>query len=153
MPTLHQLCAWSCFTLSLSAVEFTPLQLGSQRELFVDEHLIERMEGPALKLHKPQAQDVALVCDEAWEGNTSGYFTLFQNGDLFRCYYRGSHHGEGDGKPSQPGVTCYAESRDGIIWVKPKPGICEFNGSKENNIILMGAGCSNFAPFKDANPN
>jgi hypothetical protein len=148
MPTFQPLCVWLCLSLSLGAVE-----LGAQRELFVDEHLIERMEGAALKLHKPEAQDVALVCDEPWEGNTSGYFTLFQDGDLFRCYYRGSHHGEAGGRPSQAGVTCYAESRDGITWVKPKLGLVEFNGSKENNIIRMGEGCSNFAPFKDANPN
>lgn len=151
MPTLNQLCAWSLLTLSLGAAE--PVPLGSQRELFVDEHLIERMDGAVLKLHKPQAHDVALVCDAPWEGNTSGYFTLFQDGDIYRCYYRGSHHGEADGKPSQAGVTCYAESRDGITWTKPKLGIVEFNGSKENNIILKGAGCSNFAPFKDTNPS
>ncbi|WP_395751551.1 hypothetical protein [Prosthecobacter sp.] len=144
MPTLNSLCAWFCLTLSLGAAE---------RELFVDEHIIDRMEGAALKLHKPEAHDVALSCTELWEGNTSGYFTLFQDGDLFRCYYRGSHHGEEGGRPSQPGVTCYAESRDGITWVKPKLGLVEFNGSKENNIIRMGEGCSNFAPFKDANPN
>jgi hypothetical protein len=129
------------------------VSIESRRELFVDDHLIDRMEGVALKLHKPQAQEVALVCDAAWEGNTSGYFTLFQDGDVFRCYYRGSHHAEPGGKPGQPGVTCYAESRDGITWVKPTLRLFEFGGSKDNNIVHMGDGCSNFAPFKDAHPN
>ncbi|MBI5775592.1 MAG: hypothetical protein HZA89_17880 [Verrucomicrobia bacterium] len=130
-----------------------PLPLGSRRELLVDDHLIARMDGVTLKMHKPKAQDVVLVCDAPWEGNTSGYYTLFQDGDLFRCYYRGSHHGEADGKPSQPGVTCYAESRDGITWTKPKLGLFEFEGSKDNNIVHMGDGCSTFAPFLDTNPD
>lgn len=134
-----------------AAVE--PISLGHRRELMVDDYLIEKMQGAALKLHKPKAQDVALVCDADWEGNTSGYFSLFQDGDLYRCYYRGSHHGEPGGKRGHSGVTCYAESRDGITWTKPKLGLFEFNGSKENNIVHMGDGCGTFAPFLDSNPN
>ncbi len=129
------------------------IDLGQQRELFVDEHLIESKSGVVLKMHKPQAHDVALVCDAPWEGNTSGYFTLLQDGDLFRCYYRGSHHAEPGGRPSHSGVTCYAESRDGITWTKPKLGLFEFDGSKDNNITHMGDGCGTFAPFLDTNPN
>jgi len=130
-----------------------PAALGSRRELMVDNHLIDRMDGVSLKLHKPEAQDVALVCDAPWEGNTSGYFTLFQDGDLYRCYYRGTHHDEATKKGGHKETTCYAESKDGITWTKPKLGIVEFNGSKDNNIILIGEGCSNFSPFKDTRPD
>lgn len=140
-----------CLLASASLAE--PIDLGSRRELFVDEHLIASKSRVELKMHKPQAQDVALICDAPWEGNTSGYFTLLQDGDLYRCYYRGSHHGEPGGKPSHSGVTCYAESRDGIIWTKPKLGLFEFGGSKDNNITHMGDGCGTFAPFLDSNPN
>lgn len=129
------------------------IDLGPRRELLVDDHLIASKTGVELKMHLPQAQDVALVCDAPWEGNTSGYFTLLQDGELYRCYYRGSHHGEPGGKPSQSGVTCYAESRDGITWTKPKLGLFEFGGSKDNNIIHMGDGCGTFAPFLDTNPD
>jgi len=31
---------------------------------------------------------------------------------------------------------CYAESNDGIVWEKPELGICEFNGSTANNIVI-----------------
>ena len=130
-----------------------PVEIGSRRELFVDEHLIARMEGVALTLQKPQPHDVAIVCDAPWEGNTSGYFTLFQDGDIYRAYYRGTHHEETAGKDRHTETTCYAESRDGITWTKPKLGLVEFEGSKDNNIILIGQGCHNFSPFKDNNPN
>ena len=129
-----------------------PIDIGSRRELFVDDFLIERMTGAALKLHKPEARDVAIVCDAPWEGNTSAYFTLFQDGDRFRAYYRGSHFDEKIKKAAHPEVACYAESKDGITWVKPKLGVCEFLGSRENNIVWTGEGTHNFTPFKDGNP-
>ncbi len=110
------------------------------------------MDGVVLKMHKPQAHDVALVCDAPWEGNTSGYFTLFQDGDLYRCYYRGSHHGEDGGRPSQSGVTCYAESRDGITWTKPKLGLYEFEGSKDNNIVHQGRWLLHLRPIPRHEP-
>lgn len=76
-----------------------PVALGAQRELLVDEHLIARMEGVTLKIHQPQAQEVALVCDAPWEGNTSGYFTFFQDGDLFRGCFTGGYTDERGWKP------------------------------------------------------
>lgn len=145
-------CVLACLSSPIVSAE-EPLRLGTRRELMVDEHLIGEMQGVALKLHTPQAQDVALVCDAPWEGNTSGYFTLFQDGDLYRCYYRGTHHDEATKKGGHKETTCYAESKDGITWTKPKLGLVEFNGSKENNIILIGEGCTNFAPFKDTHPD
>jgi len=129
-----------------------PINVGSRRELFVDDFLIERLSGAELKLHKPEPRDVALVCDAPWEGNTSAYFTIFRNGDRFRAYYRGSHFDETKKRASHPEVACYAESKDGITWTKPKLGVCEFDGSKDNNIIWTGTGSHNFTPFKDTNP-
>jgi hypothetical protein len=130
----------------------TPIELGSRRELFVDELLIDQLTGAALTMHKPEPRDVAIVCDAPWEGNTSAYYTLFEDDGLFRMYYRGSHSLEGR-KAAHRELTCYAESRDGIAWVKPKLGLYEFSGSKDNNIVWYGpGGTHNFSPFKDTNP-
>jgi hypothetical protein len=127
--------------------------IGSRRELFVDDYLIEKIKGAELKMHPPVPQDVAIVCDAPWEGNTSAYYTLFADGDRFRMYYRGSHFDEKAKKATHPEFTCYAESRDGVAWEKPKLGLFEFNGSKENNIVWAGEDTHNFTPFKDANPD
>src|ERR1035437_3020455 len=65
--------------------------IGTRRELFVDEFLVERLSGKAeLRLHHPELRDVAIVHDEPWEGNTCGYHSVFTDGNLFRMYYRGS---------------------------------------------------------------
>ncbi len=129
-----------------------PIALGSRRELFVDDFLIARLQGAELKMHQPEPREVALVCDQPWEGNTSAYFTLLRDDDRFRVYYRGWHFDEKAKKWAHPEVTCVAESRDGLTWEKPELGLFEFNGSKQNNIIWTGAGTHNFTPFKDENP-
>jgi len=58
------------------------LDIGSRRELFVDHHLIERLDGAGLKLHEPRREGVAVRFDYPWEGPLSGYFTPDFPGDL-----------------------------------------------------------------------
>ena len=90
------------------------IAIGSRRELLMDDFLIAKMDGAALTLHKPEARDVVLVCDQPWEGNTSAYYTLFEDEGRFRIYYRGQHYDEKTKKPTHREFTCYAESRDGL---------------------------------------
>jgi hypothetical protein len=128
------------------------LDIGSRRELFVDDYLIASLTGVELTLHKPEPREVVLVCDQPWEGNTSAYYTLFRDKGCFRIYYRASHFDEKTRHSTHPEFTCYAESRDGLKWKKPELGLFEFGGSKRNNIVWAGEGTHNFAPFRDDNP-
>lgn len=135
----------------------SPLNIGSRRELFVDTSLLDSIAGKAeLKLHHPAPQEIAFQFDRPWEGSASGYPTVFQDGDLYRMYYRG-HRYIIDPPPlrqAQSEVVCYAESRDGIHWTRPNLGLFDWTGSKENNIIWAGSyETHNFAPFKDSNPS
>lgn len=130
------------------------VEISDRWELLVDDYLIDQMRGQVeLRLHRPTAQEIVLAHDEPWEGNTSGYHTMFKDGDLYRMYYRGWSHDGKTKKQLHPAVVCYAESRDGIHWERPNLGLVAFEGSKDNNIILSGFGTHNFTPFKDANPN
>ncbi len=142
-----------------------PLRIGSRLELFVDDYVIESMDGVRLRLQTPQPAGIVMNHDKPWEGTTSAYHSVFQDGDLFRMYYRGSSHAgytiqslmkPGETPiPEHEQVACYAESRDGIHWNRPSLGLIEFEGSKDNNIVWIGnrAGGHNFAPFKDGNPD
>ncbi len=130
--------------------------IASRRELFVDDHLIAKLKNAELRMHQPQPAEVSLVCDAPWEGNISAYYSIFRDDDRYRMYYRGAHFDEQAKKSTHREVTCYAESRDGIHWDKPRLGLFEFNGSKENNIVWDDEGSPdthNFTVFKDANPN
>lgn len=138
------------FALTLGASAAAPLDLGSRWELFVDEFLIEQKNGVALKLHEPVRREIVLTTDQPWEGITCGYFSVIQDGKKVRLYYRGS---AGGSDHSDAQVTCVVESDDGIHFTRPKLGLIEAGGTKDNNVIWRGVESHNFAPFLDSNPN
>ena len=159
-----------------------PIDIGSRRELFVDQYLIDTLQGGArLVLHRPTPREISLTHDEPWEGNVSGIATIFRDGNIYRMYYCAGNSHPKTRLYSNEEVICYAESQDGILWTKPQMGIVEFDGSKKNNIILVGCNphgseygegllpdykaralpnlpvkalrvACNFTPFKDPNP-
>jgi hypothetical protein len=143
----------SSIYLARIKVPIRPEDLGSRLEPFVDEFLLDRHVGSArLQVQRPEPGEVVLTANAPWEGNTSAYFTIFQDGELYRMYYRGAHFDEKAKKATHRELTCYAESRDGIHWIKPELGLFEFEGSTRNNIVWDGPGTHDFTPFKDMNP-
>ena len=135
------------------------IDIGSRLQLFVDDYLIDEMSGGArLILQHPKLQEVAIVHDARWEGNGSGFHSVFQDGDLYRMYYKAWQLTTKDDKLTipHPLFTCYAESDDGIQWRKPQLGLVEFKWSMQNNILwadnkLVDAGHP--AVFIDTNPD
>ena len=146
-----------CFILvvlcmaSWAAPAAEPIDIGSRLEPMIDDYLIDRMSRAKLRLHHPIPREVAIDHKQPWEGNICCGHTVFQDGDLYRMYYRGRHHDFKLGKETHH-FSCYAESKDGVRWTKPKLGIIAFRGSKKNNIIISGIDKFNLAPFKDPNP-
>ena len=132
------------------------VNIGSRLELLVDDYLVDNLRGAELRLHKPTPREVAIVNDSPPEGNQCAYYTVFQDDDRYRMYYRGSHNDRNPGStlPWHSYCLCYAESPDGIHWTRPDLNLVTFQGSKHNNIIAVdGPGMFNFTLFKDLNPN
>ena len=120
--------------------------IGSRRELFVDSFLIDRLDNAKLKLHEPHLAPPMLE-----PANNMEYGTVIQDGDLLRLYTRDARGSRFDGDLTE--VTRYCESRDGIAWTKPKLGLVELDGNRDNNIILHEPWvCHNFSPFLDIRP-
>jgi hypothetical protein len=145
------------------ADEVKVVDIGSRRELFVDLALVDRLSGSAeTQLHHPIARNVCLVHDAPWEGTGSGYHSVFQDGDIYRMYYKAWHLDVSEGKvdtAQHPLYCCYAESDDGVKWRKPNLGLHEFRGSKENNITFpsgplgeLNVDSGHPAVFRDENP-
>jgi hypothetical protein len=135
-------------------------EIGSRIEPFIDDWLIDRMDGLGLRMHSPVPQEVVMRFDRPWEGNSCSDQCIIKDGDRYRMWYRGCSVGAG----SIPGTLMYpdqfsgyAESEDGIHWEKPSLGLHEFNGSKDNNIVFFGGldwGLGRQVGFfKDGNPN
>ena len=139
------------------------VDIGSQRELFVEDALIERIVGEAeLRLHHPAPQEVALEHDEPWEGSGSVYHSIFKDGDRYRMYYAAGQltvTAKGVDAGTHGQFCCYAESEDGIHWRKPALGLHEFQTNTANNIVMVRqkVGDATSVPgepavFKDENP-
>jgi hypothetical protein len=137
------------YLLTASTLAAEPLDLASRWELFVDEHLVAQKSGLALKLHDPIKKEIVLTTDQPWEGMTCAYFSVIQDGKKVLMYYRGS---SGGSDHSDAQVTCVAESTDGIHFTRPKLGLIEAGGTKDNNVIWRGVESHNFSPFLDTNP-
>jgi hypothetical protein len=149
--TMIKVCIFvASLTPSLVAAE--PIEIGTRRELFVDDYLIATMQTARRVLNHPTPREISLVRNKPWEGNASGKVTVFRDGDLYRMYYRGRQWLR-TGLDGHPTVICYAESKDGITWTRPDLGLVEFNGSKKNNIIWDAKETNDFSVFKDLNPD
>lgn len=140
------------------------VRIGSRLQLFVDDYLIEQLGGGAeLRLHHPIPREIVIEHDAPWEGSGSSFHSVFQDGELYKMYYSAWDFTIKEGKVTDdrhPYLLCYAESDDGIHWRKPNLGLVEFNGSKENNIVMKSGQLGDVYPdlghptvFKDANPN
>ena len=133
------------------------IHIDNRRELFWDEFLIDAGRTTAkLTLHRPQPKEVVIDHDEAWEGDGCDYHSIVADDGLYRMYYLGWDTSPlSETGPTSPTiVVCYVESTDGKSWIKPNLGICEFAGSKDNNIILdqTSGAWPTFSVFKDTNP-
>ena len=104
------------------------VDIGSNRELFVDRHLIDQLKGTRLKLHHPRPAEVVIKTDRPWEGEMGFGQTVILHDGRYLMYYQASNR------------VCYAESRDGIAWTKPALGIIDVDGSRANNLVGTSAG-------------
>ncbi|MEE9432232.1 MAG: hypothetical protein V3V16_14375 [Melioribacteraceae bacterium] len=133
------------------------INIGSRLELFTDYFLIDSLKNTELRLHHPIDKGSVLKFDNPWEGQFSGYCTVIDNGEKFQLFYRGLPTAGKDGRIDEN--TCYAESVNGIKWVKPNLKIYEVDSTFKNNVILANAApvTHNFSPFfdtrKDVTPN
>ncbi len=134
-----------------------PVDIGSRRELFVDDLLIGELKGTRLKMHEPQ------LLKRVPPRPFGHYATVLQDGDRLRLYYRGdkvpgAHWRNGWGQYHEGEVTLYAESKDGgINWTEPNLGIHDVPEMPKGNVVLdMGPETflvtHNFTPFIDTRP-
>ena len=123
------------------------LDIGSRLELFVDQYLIQRMEGVRLQLRHPRPAETAIEFDRPWEGSGSAFPVVVKDGQNYHMYYRGMVWNARTETMIES--TCYAASSDGIRWSKPNLGRVEIMGTQNNNALFDSSG---FSPFLDSRP-
>ena len=116
----------------------TVIELGSQTQLFVDDLLIDRMDGLVKALGRPAklAENPLLKPDRPWEGYLilqPGSVIYDEEEQIFKMWYNTIAT---TAKPDVEQFLCYATSRDGIKWERPNLDLVAFKGSKANNILF-----------------
>ena len=125
-----------------------PLLLGTEKHLLIDTWSIAEQHNIRRTFHRPtKYPDNPLILPEKpWE-TADGLWPvdaiyLFggvekQPDGLYRMWYYAADPTPENRKNAH---TCLALSEDGIHWTKPSLGIHEYNGSRDNNIVIMESG-------------
>jgi hypothetical protein len=91
-----------------AAAESTkPLTIGSGPQLFLDDHVIDRMDGLVRRVQQPQRL-AAPALDSKTFGTTQPYVSVLRDADRFRIWY------------NRGPAVWHAESADGIRWTNPR---------------------------------
>lgn len=106
-----------------------------QRQLFLDDHIVEGIEGIERALHQPVKQGPVLKAEASWEGICIAVFSppmwIPEEGvfkQIYECRYQTSKGKSGH-------RYAIALSEDGVRWEKPNLGLVEFEGSKQNSLF------------------
>lgn len=110
----------------------------TRKRLFLDDYEIEEMRGLERKFHQPVkfAGNPVLKPKHRWEDITLQSRTPPQwvpEERVWKIWYLASET-RWEGEPEAAHI-CYAFSRDGLHWEKPRLGVFTYHGSAENNII------------------
>ena len=125
-----------------------PIEIGSTRQLFLDDHIVDTMDGVVRQFHRPTRWEgnPVIQADQPWERGGGGVYlfggtVMYDEEDgLFKMWYRTSLPMAASAsralrEPEGVYKACYAVSDDGIYWHKPALGLTEFDGSRDNNLL------------------
>ena len=135
------------FLLTLPlAGQSPPLSIGSGKQLFLDQRLIQSSRNLELVLNLPeQPRENLILKDRPWEqGRAGGYAHVLRDGELYRMYYNSFDRSYGIR------YFCLALSHDGVHWTKPKLGLIPYSGSFDTNIIGLDVFGSPFVDLFDS---
>ncbi len=110
--------------------------VGTDKQFFIDEAIIEEMQGLTRVLHSAQSYEnnPVLRCDQPWENDLHveqyGSVLYDEEEQIYKMWYQLLDW------PRTVRMLAYATSRDGVHWEKPDLGVVEFAGTRKNNIVF-----------------
>ena len=133
------------------------IEIGSRRELFVDDYLVDFDKTTAkMTLNKPVKREAAFIHNEPWEKDICVYHNITRMPDgKYAMYYKSHHYGRLTGSDQYRTLRkiCVLFSDDGLHWSRPELDIQPIEGSPVNNIINdEGWLFDNLFVFYDTNP-
>ena len=93
-------------------------------------------QGVRLVTEKCKKSTPLLKPDKPWEDSSIMQGTVILNSGRYRLWYGAMSTSYFEEQSNDRGLyLCYAESKDGYHWIKPKLGVVSYQGNKDNNIV------------------
>lgn len=131
---------------TVTAEENGVISLGSERQLFLDEFLIDTAKSNChINTETPVKQEIAFRFDKSHERGDSVYHNIVRLPDgTYRMYYKAT-----------AGLRriCYIESKDGLTWTRPELTTNRYGGSTTNIVTTDEVSPDNMFVFYDTNPD
>ena len=112
------------------------IDIGSRRQLFLEDHLIGELKGVRQELHSPVRRNIAIKPEHPWEKHGVSYMIAFRDQGKFRAWYRVDASALDQEK--RHSMTAYAESDDGIHWTKKGAMMLRDDKRDYENIAVAG---------------
>jgi len=115
-----------------------PISVPDEAVLFAfDDHSIPLQDNLVLTMQRAQKHPANPVLTNGPAGapderSAMFYGTILQQEGRLRMWYMAMYHDQTGTR--RLGSMAYAESEDGVHWVKPNLGLVEWNGSRANNL-------------------
>jgi hypothetical protein len=158
---IHRALLLSLLSLSAQAAEL--FDETAVRSLFAFDHIsIPHTQNLRLEMQQPQRHPGNPVMARGGPGSVDAqgvqfYGSIVKDGSKHRLWYVAFDDDKTNKVASSRWRAAYAESADGIHWKRPKLGLVEHRGSKENNLVDMGGQRWGFVNLKvikdDADPD
>ena len=115
---------------SARPIAVAPISVGGEKQLFIDNRFIADSRNVELCMNPPVKLGVVLRPERPWEDKSIGFCaSVIEHDGVFKLFYRA------DGREKGASV-CLATSRDGLHWERPRIGLYEHGGNKDNNIVF-----------------
>jgi hypothetical protein len=110
--------------------------IGSRKQLFIDERWFAAKRGIRLSVNPPHKQLVEWPEAGADEAHgVHAYLNVIHTDGRYRMWY----DSRPAGMPGKALMMRYAESDDGITWRKPTLDLFDIRGVETNNVVMPGA--------------
>ena len=116
------------------------LVLGSDRQLVIDNYVTAHIENLKKTLHQPvkDAANPLIRPEHPWEKSVAWVSVIRDTEEgVFKAWYQ-----------TETGIA-YAVSPDGLVWEKPVLGIVDWEGARDNNLVLATRGMDSPSIIKD----
>lgn len=125
--------------LCASVAGAEPLQIGNQKQFFIDTQLFAEASNVALRVcTAAKTGEQTLAPDRPWESASLNWFSVLEDAGKYRMWYEAY---DVEGWPTSDDTSfCYAESPDGVHWQKPSLGLVTYHDAEQTNILFRMIG-------------